>query len=195
MARMARPLTQAAQSSVTAQATHSLRSEETSIPNGMNGITLGAELSRWHTHLQASDRIGSQRTIDAYLYGVRFLADSVGSHRPLADVTTEDIEALLGSLKRADKSAGGRAVVFRPIRTFFRWCVARDLLDRSPAERVAAPKAPATPVEFVTDRRVRGHAEDDGASPRDGPPIPPRYDGEAAGRPVTTCIRQVIGAY
>ena len=36
MARMARPLTQAAQSSVTAQATHSLRSEETSIPNGMN---------------------------------------------------------------------------------------------------------------------------------------------------------------
>jgi len=118
-----------------------------------NGITLGAALSRWHTHLQASDRIGSQRTIDAYLYGVRFLADSVGSHRPLADVTTEDIEALLGSLKRAGKSAGGRAVVFRPIRTFFRWCVARDLLDRSPAERVGAPKAPATPVEF-DHRRV-----------------------------------------
>ena len=40
MARMARPLTQAAQSSVTAQATHSLRSEETSIPNGMNGTCI-----------------------------------------------------------------------------------------------------------------------------------------------------------
>jgi len=33
------------------------------------------------------------------------------------------------------------------------------------------------------------------SSPRDGPPIPPRHNGEAAGRPVTTCIRQVIGAY
>jgi hypothetical protein len=33
------------------------------------------------------------------------------------------------------------------------------------------------------------------SSPRDGPPIPPRHDGEAAGRPFSTCIRQVIGAY
>ena len=45
MVRVARPLTQAVRSSVTAQATHSLRSEETSIPNGMNGISLGAAVA------------------------------------------------------------------------------------------------------------------------------------------------------
>ncbi len=100
MARMARPLTKAAQSARTEQATHSSGNEQaTQHPNAGKGITLGAALARWHTHLQASDRIGSKRTIDAYLYGVGFLADSVGSHRPLADVTTEDIEALLGSLR------------------------------------------------------------------------------------------------
>lgn len=148
MARMARPLTKAEQA-----ATQSPVTEQTATHSEQNGnsLTLGAALARWHTHLQASDRIGSQRTIDAYMYGIGFLADSVGSHRLLAQVTAEAIEALLGSLKRAGKSAGGRAVVFRPIRTFFRWCVARDLLDRSPAEKVAAPKAPVAPVEFVTD--------------------------------------------
>ncbi len=114
-------------------------------------ITLSTALDRWYTSLAASDSIGSPRTIQAYRYGTDKFADSVGSHRALADITTEDIEALLGALKAGGMSTGGRAVVYRPVRTFFRWCVKRGLLDVSPVEAVAAPKAVQQPVEFVSD--------------------------------------------
>lgn len=116
-----------------------------------DGITLGAALARWYDHLETSERIKSARTIDAYRYGVGFLTQHLNAEFPLADVRPEDIERLLADLKRAGKSDGGRALVYRPIRTFFRWCVDRRLLTESPAERVKAPKVPVAPVEFVTD--------------------------------------------
>src|SRR5262245_22118126 len=124
---LARPLTKAAQAATS------------SVPNQL-GITLGDALARWETHLRSSDRIGSQRTIDAYLYRLAKLVGHLGPQYELHAVTTEDIESLMASLKAGGMSPGGRAVVYRPIRTFFRWCVARDLVATSPAERVAAPK-------------------------------------------------------
>jgi site-specific recombinase XerD len=57
----------------------------------------------------------------------------------------------MAALKAAGQSPGGRAVVYRPIRTFFRWCVARELLQVSPAEKVAPPIVKAQPLVFVTD--------------------------------------------
>lgn len=114
-------------------------------------ITLTAALDRWYVSLTASDSIGSPRTIPSYRYGTDKLVHSVGSERLLSDITTEDIEALLGALKAGGMATSSRAVVYRPIRTFFRWCVARKLLDVSPVEQVAAPKAKEQPVEFVSD--------------------------------------------
>jgi integrase/recombinase XerC len=115
------------------------------------GITLSDAVERWTTHLHASDRIGSQRTIDAYLYGLGKLVHFLGGHRTLLSICAEDIEGLMAALKAAGQSPGGRAVVFRPIRTFFRWAVDRGLVSISPVEKVAAPVVKAQPLVFVTD--------------------------------------------
>lgn len=132
--------------------TKAQQAETTSATHVVSGsITLGDALDRWYTHLAASDRIGSQRTIDAYRYGVTKLVERLGADYPLHSVTAEDIEGLMANLKARRQSAGGRAVVYRPLRTFFRWAVERGLAATSPVERVAAPKAPAQPVVFVTD--------------------------------------------
>ena len=144
---LARPLTKAAQAATTRQP----EPGEQSSSSTSNSTTLGEALARWSDHLQTSERIRSQRTIDAYLYGVGFLVRAVGTDSPLSSVQPESIERLLADLKRSGKSAGGRALVFRPIRTFFRWAVDRDLLSSSPANRVAAPKAPAIPIQTIAE--------------------------------------------
>jgi site-specific recombinase XerD len=113
--------------------------------------SLGSSLDQWVTYLQSSDRIGSPRTIDAYLYALNKLVARVGADYRLGDVTSSDIEGLMGDLKGAGMSAAGRSAVYRPIRTFFRWAVKRHLLDTSPAERVEGPVVKVQPVEFVTD--------------------------------------------
>jgi len=89
---LARPLTKAEQA-----ATRHDHAEKTATqhPNAGNGITLGSALDKWYIHLQASERIKSEATIRAYRYGVGFLADSVGSHRALADEAAVALEMLV----------------------------------------------------------------------------------------------------
>jgi hypothetical protein len=90
-----------------------------SVPNHL-GITLGDALRRWETHLRSSDRIRSQRTVGAYLYGTAKLLGRLGTQYELHAITPEDIEALMAKLKAGGMSPGGRAVVYRPIRTAIR---------------------------------------------------------------------------
>jgi site-specific recombinase XerD len=115
------------------------------------GLTLHDALERWYTSLQASESVKSLRTIDAYRYATDKLVSSVGSQTPLEAVQPESLETLLASLKTAGASAATRQAVYRPIRTFLKWCVKRGHLSVSPAEEVDAPKVPAQPIEFVTD--------------------------------------------
>lgn len=131
-----------AQSAQTEQPADSLRSHQ---------LTLGDALDQWDTYLRGSDRIGSPRTIDSYRYGTGKLAARLGDVFPLAEVIPQHIEALMADLKASGMAPGGRMGVYRPIRTFFRWCVKRELLTVSPAEKVEAPKVRVQPVEFVTD--------------------------------------------
>ena len=151
---LARPQTKAQQAATrnvgSEQADHSVTNGQTA-PNGADGITLAEALDRWYTSMAAGESVKSPRTITAYQYGTDKLVHSVGSERLLAAITAEDVEALLADLKARGITPGGRALVFRPIRTFFRWAVGRKLLSSSPVEGMAAPKAPAAPVEFVTD--------------------------------------------
>jgi site-specific recombinase XerD len=142
---LARPLTKAQQAAT--------RSSLSAQPVGQKSptITLGEAVERWTTHLHASDRIGSPRTIQAYLYGLGKLTTRVDKDTPLADITPEHIEGMLADLKRAGITDGGRALVYRPIRTFFRWAVERELVFTSPVEKVAAPKVKVQPLVFVTD--------------------------------------------
>jgi site-specific recombinase XerD len=142
---LTRPKTKAATRSSTNEqtATRSTSSEQT--------VTLAEALDRWYTSLAAGESVKSPKTLKAYRYGTDKLVAAVGATRYLHSVQAEDVEALLAELKARGITPGGRALVFRPIRTFFRWCVKRGLLASSPVEGMVAPKAPATPVEFVTD--------------------------------------------
>ena len=152
---LARPQTKAQQAATRSDqseqtATRSETSEQTARSRA-DGITLADALDRWYTSMAAGETVKSPRTIAAYRYGTDKLLNRLGATRSLGNVQAEDIEGLLADLKARGITPGGRALVFRPIRTFMRWCVRRGLLANSPVEGMAAPKAPATPVEFVTD--------------------------------------------
>jgi len=123
----------------------------TSRASRTGSLTLGEALDRWDTYLQASDKIASPRTIDSYRYGTGKLVAHLGSQYELHAITPGDIEALMAGLKAGGMKPGGRMGVYRPIRTFFRWCVSRELLAVSPGERVEAPVVKVQPVEFVSE--------------------------------------------
>src|SRR5262245_15067378 len=92
----------------------STRTPSSAVPNQL-GTRLGDALDRWYVHLNASDRIGSPRTIQSYRYGTAKLIDHVGSSRSLDTVSTEDLEALFASLKQGGLAPGARAAVYRPV--------------------------------------------------------------------------------
>ena len=72
-----------------------------------------------------------------------------------------------------------------------RWLAYQGDISLNGLAQMVAARAPANALGLVSafsGGRKR-------LSPRDGPLIPPRYDAAAAGCPITTCIRQVIGAY
>jgi site-specific recombinase XerD len=117
----------------------------------MTDLTLSMALDDWYRSLAAGDTVGSARTLQAYHYGTDRLLAALGATHSLVNVTTSDIEGLLADLKAQGLSVGTRALIYRPIRQFFRWCVARRLLTESPVLPIKAPRAQAQPVPFVTD--------------------------------------------
>jgi integrase/recombinase XerD len=114
-------------------------------------LTVGAALDRWYVHLNASDRIGSPRTIASYRYATGKLVDHITDGKVIASITTEDLEALFAALKARGLSPAARSAVYRPLRTFFRWATERGLVPVSPMDGVSAPKVQVQPVEFVSD--------------------------------------------
>jgi site-specific recombinase XerD len=119
-------------------------------------LTLTQALDRWYTSLEASPRIGSKRTIAAYRDGTaRFLRHLPDPDMPLEDLTPEHIEFVLAELKRAGISPGGIAFVYRPVKTFLRWAVKRDLIAKSPCEIVDTPKVPVQPAPHVNEVEFR----------------------------------------
>lgn len=145
---MTKPLTKAAQKETSETAITTSRS-------GVNGSTssgsptLGDAVARWYTSLATRDM--SPRTIDAYRHSVDRLVQHLSAGTLLADITPEDVEAFMSDLKAKGLNSGGRHHVYRPVRTFFKWAVSRDLLVKSPVDKVAAPKVQPVPMEFVTD--------------------------------------------
>jgi site-specific recombinase XerD len=144
---LARPKTKAQ------QATRSTSSEQAATRHEHAGeaITLADALDRWYTSLRAGTSVKSERTIAAYRYGTDKLLAHVGATRSVQAVQAEDIEALLAALKARGLSDGGRAVVYRPVKSFFRWAVKRGLVTKSPVEDVVAPRPAAKPIAFVTE--------------------------------------------
>ncbi len=69
--------------------------------------------------------------------------------RTLSDITPADLHRILDPLPLTS-----RIQTLASFRTFFGWCVRRDYLDRSPCEKLTAPKAPAR-SRLLTDDEVR----------------------------------------
>ncbi len=112
-------------------------------------LTLGDALAAWDRSLRVGGK--SARTVKAYAYASGKLVERVTAAKPLHRITTEDIESLLIDLADGGMTPAGRSTVYRPLRTFFGWCVKREYLTKSPVDAVAAPKVVVQPVEFVTD--------------------------------------------
>ena len=111
--------------------------------------TLGSAREAWMRSLQVGGK--SKYTLASYAYGLDKLGALVGEGTLLANVSTEDCEAALLAAKDAGLSVSSQSAIFRPLRTFFGWCVTRRLLDHSPMDGVSAPKVVVQPVEFVDD--------------------------------------------
>lgn len=94
----------------------------------------------------------SERTVEAYRYGVTSLRDSVGSDDP-ADVTALGVTRWLHE-RRERVSPANADFCFRSARPFFRW-LARLGYGEDPFTKVAAPKVATKVVEVLSDDEVR----------------------------------------
>jgi integrase/recombinase XerC len=124
----------------------------TSTPSSaVNAVSLVAALDQWYVYLRGSDRIGSPRTITAYQYGTGKLVSGLSPDITLSDIQPAAIERMLSDLKTGGMSPAGRMAVYRPLATFFRWCVKRGYLSESPMGGIEPPKVKAPDVEYVDD--------------------------------------------
>ncbi|HEV8529323.1 MAG TPA: site-specific integrase [Actinomycetes bacterium] len=112
---LAKPLTVAAQKATSVTTTAPSRPEA--------ALTLGAAIDSWFVHLSAGDV--SPKTLDAYRWGVGRFAQHLAAGTLLADITVNDVESFIGSLKTSGLSEASRNAAYRPVRTFLRWCVKR----------------------------------------------------------------------
>lgn len=96
----------------------------------------------WQVHLQAQGV--SDRTQDIYLGCIQTL---LGDRDPVT-VRTRHLEAALAELREQGQSPSYVHQHYRVAKTFFKWLVAEEEIDRSPVDRLKAPIVPPkmTPV-------------------------------------------------
>jgi integrase len=92
------------------------------------------------------------RTISDYsrLLKVRF--EPAFGHKRLNDIDTKAVSDVLDSLSA---TPGERKYAHSVIRRFFKWAVARRLVDHSPVEGMEAPKTPASRDRVLTDAEIK----------------------------------------
>lgn len=111
--------------------------------------TLADTLAAWERALRVEGR--SPRTIKQYAYATQKMAERWGGDCPVAEISREDIEALILDLRDAGMTPAGLSGVFRPVRTYFNWLVARGFLPVSPLKGMKGPQVRVQPVRFPTD--------------------------------------------
>jgi len=112
----------------------------------------------WHSFVLAlRAEHASEHTIAVYTEAARqFHAWQLEHQRPVdpAQVSREDVQAFLVELLAIRKPATVRSR-FAALRRFFGWLVEEDDLDRSPFERLKAPKVPEAPPQTLSDDELR----------------------------------------
>ena len=100
-------------------------------------------------HLEASRSKATQRIYLAALDRLIEFLDANGMPTAARAVKREHVEAYIAS--RRDKvKPTSLSVEFRALQQFWKWCVEEDEVDRSPMERMKAPKVPDVPVPVVS---------------------------------------------
>lgn len=98
----------------------------------------------------------SEATISQYTWAVelldRHLAER-GRPRDPAAVTKDDIREFV-TVQRETKSDVTAATYFAALRAFFSFCVAEEIIDRSPFEGLRAPAVGTSPVQTLSDAEV-----------------------------------------
>lgn len=115
------------------------------MPNSIATITRD-----WLTGRYARDEI-SRQTHANYQYYLHRFTTHVGPDRPLASITTSDIEAWIASLTVVPASRNTYAAT---IRVFFAWATERGLIDRNPALTIRRAKAPKRPPRRIPGDQV-----------------------------------------
>lgn len=94
----------------------------------------------------------SPDTVKSYLITLQQLAES----RPgqiLVDLGREDVEEFLIAAAEVNASATVHKK-FRNLRAFYRWCVAEEIIERSPMARIAEPAVTSKPVPVVPEDQI-----------------------------------------
>jgi site-specific recombinase XerD len=94
----------------------------------------------------------AKRTLGFYRHELtnlgKFLAGRGHSMR-LADISRQDIDLWFLYLKQKELSDPSKATSYRAIKAFFRWCVAEEILERSPLRNMKTPHVPKRAKPFL----------------------------------------------
>ncbi len=96
----------------------------------------------------------SPKTVSDYRQFVMPFVRSVGSEKPLEDVTQQDIQAYLSALLKKPLSKSTRATYIRHVKIFLRWAE-NEYTAAYSARAVKVPKSPKRNVRIYSDEEVR----------------------------------------
>ncbi|SDD94663.1 tyrosine-type recombinase/integrase [Actinokineospora iranica] len=119
----------------------------------------GSLASEWRRSLEADNK--SANTVRIYLHVVRLLGDWANAQEtPIAPTTIRpsDIRDYMVHLL-GRTSAGNAHNNYRSLRTFFKWLVNEDEIDRSPMDKTRAPIVPEQSIPIVTIDQMRALLE------------------------------------
>jgi len=109
---------------------------------------------QWERALRSENK--SPNTIYAYIQSVRLLGEWAHRQSPVLDPTEVQpahIRDFIAELIERT-SAGNAHTNYRGLRTYFRWLVMEEEIDRTPMDRTKAPFVPEQPVPIVADDAV-----------------------------------------
>jgi site-specific recombinase XerD len=108
-------------------------------------------------HLASYERYHrTKRTSPETLKSYRITLEQLVAFRPgrdLAELERVDLEDFLIEQEKLHASATVHKK-FRNLRAFYRWCVAEEIIDKSPMSRIAEPTVTSKPIPIVPDDQI-----------------------------------------
>ncbi len=111
----------------------------------------------------------SESTIAAYVSDLRQLAEFMG-HRPVQDVTRDDLRAFMRELSRQGRATGTIRRHMHGFSTFWDWLRLSHLVSENEAALIVLPKLKRKVPDWLTQDQFRGHVRACGLEDR---PITP----------------------